>query len=95
MSTSTQTSTPTIQVPYRLDFAPGGGFVPGRGAAGYTVATVPLATVGAFLAALPREAWMPGTYRCHACYEGTLSLEGGGAAPMFYGCNRCEYCAEI
>jgi hypothetical protein len=97
MSATQTTTTEIVNVPYKLDRAADGSFVAGRGAAGWTVAAVPLSSLGAFLAALPPAAWMPGTGRCPevACHSGRLERQGGGAAPEFYGCNHCEFCAEI
>lgn len=66
-----------IGIPYYLSFDGSGKFKPGRGEAGYTVAHVPEDGVRAFLAALPRESWMPGTLRLADEY-GVCSCSGVG-----------------
>lgn len=60
-------------VPYLLSFAPSVKGAPcalieGRGEAGWTVASVRCDEMLAFLEALPKSAWMPGTYRIAARY---------------------------
>lgn len=52
-----------VGVPYLLAFDGPGKFRPGRGEAGYTVAHIPADSVRTFLADLPRESFMPGTFR--------------------------------
>lgn len=56
----------TVGVPFLLSFDGPGRFKPGRGEAGWTVATVARADLAAFLSNLPRASWMPGTYRLAA-----------------------------
>lgn len=64
----------TTQIPFKLDFDGKGGFIAGRGAAGWTVAAVQ--DVAAFLATLPRCAWMPGTHRVANISAGRPEFEG-------------------
>lgn len=56
----------TVRIPFMLDFDGRGGYVAGRGRAGWTVVSVPEAEVVDFLSRLPREAWTPGTHRLAA-----------------------------
>jgi hypothetical protein len=64
----------TTEIPYKLDHDGKGGLVAGRGNAGWTVATV--TDPAAFLASLPRCAWMPGTHRIANITAGRPEFDG-------------------